>query len=92
MPIAILRPMLLRDRVLFTARAGVTLQPHRSEEDLTGHTGTKRTLSQVSVHCHNSISINLRKKFTNAKASSHPTAQFPSIFLTVVSYLSPQLP
>lgn len=65
-------------------------RPHKSQEDPTGHPGTKKTLPQVLVHGHDSVSITIRKKSTNARESSCPTALFPSIFLTEVSHLVPQ--
>lgn len=65
-------------------------RPHGSKEDPTGHPGTKKTLSQVLVHCHDSISINMRKKFTNAKESSCPITLLPSVSLAVESHLVAQ--
>lgn len=43
-------------------------------------TGTKKPLSQVLVHGHDCLSINIQKKVIKAQESSCPTALFPSIF------------
>lgn len=90
-PIAVLRPVLCVTQLNLFHVLEIHDRPHRSKEDPTGHTGTKKMLSQVLVHCRDPISINVRKKFTNAQESSCPAALFPSIFPIVVSHFAPWL-
>lgn len=94
-PIAILRPVLCVTQFNLFHVMKVHDGHTEAKKTLLGNTGTKKTLSQVLAHCCDPISINVRKKFTNAKKSSCPTALFhvffPLWFLTLLhGFLAPR--
>jgi hypothetical protein len=48
---AILKPVFLYEYILFIQHTGIYYRPHRGKDDSLGHSSTKKTVLQVSVHC-----------------------------------------